>query len=368
MPRATAKCQVVPVQGPGTCRSTRHVHLHSAPALEPGTSAFGEVSHNWLRVQHRAMACRFEITFDARDACSFPAARAALSQIDAIESQLTVFRDTSAIADLNRRAPHESVACDGALFELLTRCAELSQATDGAFDITSTPLSRCWGFLRREGRLPSASEIASGRELVGMQHVRLDPQQPSVRFRKPGVELNLGAVGKGYALDCVATTLRQAQVRHALLSAGRSSLLAIGGRDRGWSVDIVSSRRPSSASGRPEPVEGRERRIARVWLRDAALGTSGAGEQFVIVDGQRFGHVLDPRTGWPSDGMLSASVVCARAGDADALSTAFLVGGPALAERYCDRHPGVLALLTPDDESGTTFLIGHCAGAKVEEI
>ncbi len=316
-----------------------------------------ESSASWLRVQRRAMACQFEITFAASDALFVPAAQAALNQIDQIEAQLTVFRSTSAIADLNRRAANESVGCDGDLFALLTHCEALSRATDGAFDITSTPLSRCWGFLRREGRLPADSEIASARDVVGMQHVLFDRLQSQVRFAKPGVELSLGAVGKGYALDTVAATLRQRGVDHALLSAGRSSLMAIGGRGRGWAVDIVSARRPVTANP-----------IARAWLRNQALGTSGAGDQFVEVDGRRFGHVLDPRTGWPTDTMLSASVICASAADADALSTAFLVGGPSLAERYCNHHPEVLALLTPNDGSGTTLVIGNQAGTDVEEI
>jgi FAD:protein FMN transferase len=300
------------------------------------------------------MACAFEITLDQADARSLVPVQAALNEIDAIEAQLTVFRDTSAIGGINGRAAHEDVACDADLFELLTRCAELSRATDGAFDITSTPLSRCWGFLRREGRVPSVSEIASARDLVGMRHVRLDPQESSVRFLKPGVALNLGAIGKGYALDRVAHSLRHSQVGEALLSAGRSSLLAIGGRGRGWPVDIVSPRR--------------QRPIARVWLRDAAMATSGAGEQCVVVDGQRYGHVLDPRTGWPNDEMLSASVITASAADADALSTAFLVGGPDLPERYCDRHVGVLVLLTPDDRSGDTLVIGGAPGVEIEAI
>jgi FAD:protein FMN transferase len=298
------------------------------------------------------MACRFEITFDAADAAWIPAAQSALNQIDAIESQLTVFRETSELAHINRQAAFGSVQCDAALFALLTRCRELSLRTDGAFDVTSTPLSRCWGFLRREGRLPTADDIQAARALVGFDQVVFDRNPDRVRFRTPGVELNLGAVGKGYALDCVAATLARDGVHHAVLSAGRSSLLALGGRDRGWSIDIVSPKRDAP--------------IARVWLRGAALGTSGAGEQFVIVDQRRYGHVLDPRTGWPAEGVLSATVVCPSAADGDALSTAFLVGGPILADRYCRQHPNVLALVTPDDESGRTFVIGQCSGAEVQ--
>jgi thiamine biosynthesis lipoprotein len=314
---------------------------------------FAESIALWVRVQRRAMACNFEITLDQADARWVPAAQAALNEVEAIEARLTVFRDTSAIADLNRRAADTDVTCDADLFALLSRCDELSRETGGAFDITSTPLSRCWGFLRRDGRVPSEAEIDSARCITGHHHVRFDQRRASIRFDQRGVELNLGAVGKGYALDRVADLLRRRQVTRALLSAGRSSLLAIGGHGRGWPIDIVSPRRAQP--------------MARVRLRDAAIGTSGAGEQFVIADGRRFGHVLDPRSGRPADGWLSASVIGPSAADADALSTAFLVGGPQLARDYCDRHPGVLALLTPDDGSSQTFVIGRCTNAEVEE-
>ena len=299
------------------------------------------------------MACCFEITLDQDDAARVPMAQAALRQIDAIEAQLTVFRDTSALAELNRRARSTDTACDADLFALLTRCFELSHDTDGAFDITTTPLSRCWGFLRREGRVPADHEIERARAMVGMRKVRLNREQSTVRFLEPGVELNLGAIGKGYALDCMAALLRDAGIEHALLSAGQSSVRALGGRGRGWPIDIVSPRRVGA--------------IARVWLRDVALGTSGAGTQFAIVDGRRYGHVIDPRTGRPAEGMLSASVICASAADADALSTAFLVGGPLLAQAYCESHPGVLVLLTRDDGSSTTLVMGACANAQVAE-
>ena len=305
----------------------------------------------WIRIHRPAMACRFEITIDAADAHLVPAAQAALNLIDEIEATLTVFRPTSALVDINRRAATASIVVDRALFALLARCEQLSRATEGAFDITSTPLSRCWGFMRRQGRIPSDGEIAEARTAVGMQYLELRADACTVRFRRIGVELNLGAVGKGYALDRVATTIRAAGGRHALLSAGRSSLLAVGGRQRGWSVDVVSPRRDAP--------------LARVFLRDAALGTSGAGEQFVLVDGQRYGHVLDPRTGRPASGVLSATVICDSAADADALSTAFLVGGPDLAERYCARHRGVLVLITRDDDAARTLVIGGHRGAEV---
>jgi FAD:protein FMN transferase len=314
----------------------------------------------WIRVHRRAMACRFEITLASGDATSVPAARAALNEVDRIEDQLSVFREASALSHLNRCAAHEAVEVDGDLLDLLVECRELARATGGAFDVTSTPLSRCWGFLARDGHVPSREAIEHARALVGFGAVNLtalDGTRPTVRFERPGIELNLGAIGKGYALDRVARDMRRSGVAHALLSAGCSSLLAIGGREAGWHVTVVSP---------GQSADGADRLLANVWLRDAALGTSGAGEQFVIADGTRYGHVIDPRTGWPASGVLSASVIATSAAVADALSTAFLVGGLELAEHYCAIHPDVMALVTPDDGS-ETVVFGQCDGGALSD-
>jgi thiamine biosynthesis lipoprotein len=312
----------------------------------------GDEQTHWIRVHRIAMACRFEIVFGAEDSAFVPAARTALDEIDRLEDELSVFRDASTISDVNRRAAHEPVAVPRHLIDLLEACQRLHRGTGGAFDITTTPLSRCWGFLRREGGVRDPDAIAAARALVGLDGVHLNRDGLSVRFGRPGIEVNLGAIGKGYALDRAGAGLRRSGAAHVLLSAGRSSLLALGGRGDGWHVDLVS---PLLAG----------RTIAGLWLRDAALGTSGAGEQFVIADGRRYGHVIDPRTGWPASGVLSASVVASNAATADALSTAFLIGGVDLARRYCAEHRDVLALITPDDELNTRVVIGSHRGARL---
>ena len=310
-------------------------------------------SGHWVRVHRQAMACRFEVLLSSDDAADMAAARAALDVADELESLLTVFRH-SPVVDVNRRAAGGEVPVSATLFALLARSAELHAATAGAFDVTSTPLSRCWGFLQREGRLPEPGAIEAARDVVGMPHVRLDPQTTGVRFAKPGVELNFGAIGKGFALDRMALELRTRGATRALLSAGRSSVLALGGRGRGWPVDL----RPRLAS----------RRVGRLWLKNAAVGTSGAGEQFVVIDGRRYGHVIDPRSGQPAEGVLGASVIAKDAASADALSTAFLIGGPALAREYCATHAETLAVLVLDEPGERTEVFGRCSGATLEML
>lgn len=309
---------------------------------------------HWIRVHRMAMACRFEVMLSDEDAGDMTAARAALDEADDLEAVLTVYRDTSDVADVNRRAAAEPVTVVPALFDLLSRSADLYARTDGAFDVTSTPLSRCWGFLTRDGRVPADAEIDAALAVVGMRHVELQAGSRAVRFARAGIEVNFGAIGKGYALDRMADVLRRRGTRRALLSAGRSSVRAIGGRGRGWPIDV----RPVLAS----------RKVARLWLRDGAVGTSGAGEQFVEIDGIRYGHVIDPRSGRPASGVRGATVVTANAADADALSTAFLIGGPELARRYCDRRPGTLAIFVLDEPDEPIVTVGRYNGATLEML
>jgi thiamine biosynthesis lipoprotein len=300
---------------------------------------------------HRiAMACRVEVTLPAAGGRDIGAAREALDEADRLEGVLSVFRDTSDVVRVNRCAAGEAVPVRGELFDLVALSSELHARTDGAFDVTSGPLSRCWGFLQRDARLPDPAQLAAARAVVGMRSVILDGPARTVRFERRGMELNFGSIGKGFVLDRMADLLQRRGVRHAIASAGSSSIVAIGGRDRGWPIDL----RPRRA----------HKVVGRIRLRNGAVGTSGAGEQFVEIDGSRYGHVLDPRSGAPAAGTLAASVITRSGAVADALSTAFLVGGADLAERYCVAHADTLAVIVPENGAPQTF--GRYPGALME--
>jgi thiamine biosynthesis lipoprotein len=223
------------------------------------------------------------------------------------------------------------------LLEILRLAQRIHAETAGAYDITSTPLWRAWGFARREGRVPTPEQLAEARRYVGGKFVEIDPQARTVRFLQPGMELNLGSIGKGYALDRAAERLLAAGVGDFLLHGGQSSVLARGsrrsgtGRD-GWTVGIH------------DPLR-RGRRIGRLRLRDRALGTSGSANQSFRHGGRRYAHILDPRTGWPAEGVWSATVLAPTAAEADALSTAFFVMGADAAFRYCRTRPELAAVL-----------------------
>jgi thiamine biosynthesis lipoprotein len=304
----------------------------------------------WLRVHRTSMSCRFEVSLPAADGARVEAAEKALDEAERVEAMLATFRENSEVARLNRLPLNESVATSPDFFALLQYCGQLHLETGGAFDVTSAPLGRCRAVARHESRKPTASEIDSARALVGFDRIRLDAATGTVALSSAGTVVSFGAIGKGYAVDRMGQILRSRDVSQALVSAGGSSVLAIGGPDRGWPVEVQS--------GRPE-------RPLRLCLRSGALGTSGSGEQFVLVNGRRHGGVLDPRTGQEPRDVRRATVVTADATTADALSTAFVVAGPGLARSYCDQHAGTLAVLTMNDPARTTKVFGGYSGAEL---
>jgi thiamine biosynthesis lipoprotein len=311
-------------------------------------SRLAPAENYWLHVNRAAMACRFEVTLPLSNQSGVLVAREALDEVDRLEQQMTVFRESSEVSHINRHAASGPVKVEPSLFALLVRARELYRETEGAFDITAGPLTKTWGFFRREGRLPDQNEVASARSLVSSEKLLLDYEARTIQFERSGVEINLGSIGKGYALDRVAALIRKGGVRNALLNAGSSSMRAIGrggAGQSGWSIGLRHPRH-------------QDRRLALLTVHDCALSTSGSEEQFFEVDGKRFGHILDPRSGQPAEGVTSVTVVAQSAAVSDALATAFFVGGRELAERYCATHPDVLVIML-ESGSETPVVIGR---------
>jgi thiamine biosynthesis lipoprotein len=303
--------------------------------------------YSLVRCSRRAMATTFEVAIPV-GAHPEPVAAAedALDLIDELEDQLTIFREHSEVSRLNATAAAGFVEVELCLFELLARCAVWTRETEGAFDIATGALTRAWGFSRREGAVPPAAELVAAMRATGFRHVVLDEVNRAVKFRVAGLELNLGAVGKGYALDRAAAILRTKWgVRSALLHGGGSSVCAIGcppGDARGWPVRLK------------HPSESGEA-LGTIRLRDGGLGTSAATFQFFEYNGRKLGHLLDPRTGWPAAGTLSASVLAPTASEADAMSTAAFVLGAPGAERLTRLRPTLGGVVLGDPANPALF-------------
>ena len=299
-----------------------------------------------LAVARHAMATRFEIVLHGDDEAMLRAAgEAALDEIERLEGQLSLFRETSEIAHVNARAAAGPVRISPPVFELLRRAKELSRETEGAFDITVAPLMRCWGFHRGEGRVPDAEELACARERVGGWLVDLSGADFTVRFTRPGVRLDLGALGKGYAVDCAVDILREAGMTSALIHGGTSTAYGLGAPP-GAEHWIVALPRPEFgtallAPGATPGGDLPDAVLAKVYLRDEALSVSAIWGRSFTAGGRTYGHVLDPRVGAPVEGAVMAAVVAPSAADSDALSTALLVLGAAGQERLAALRPGL---------------------------
>ena len=347
-----------------TGRSAVRALADAQGALAEPLPAPGGAGQNWLtQISREAMACEFEVLLDGKQYPAGPeAAVEALDLVEALEAQLTVYWVTSEVSRLNQQATLQPVVVEQRLFELLTQAKELWRATGGALDIASGALTKVWGFYRRQGNMPSETEVAKSLTQVGSQHLELDASCHSVRFLVPGLEINLGAIGKGHTLDRCAELLTSRGINDFLIHGGNSSVLARGIRGQGSGVKIQeSSDGASSAEGLKSQISNLkseipwsiglrhplrpEQRLAEFTLSNQALGTSGSGSQFFHHQGKRYGHILDPRTGWPAEQVLSATVIAPTAAEADALSTAFYVLGIEGAQAYCELYTNISALL-----------------------
>lgn len=295
-----------------------------------------------IRLETRAMGCPWCVIMEPGPPEQVLKASAALEVVHALDAQLSVYQEESEVSRLNRRAADEPQRVEEGLFQLLIECRRLTDETSGAFDAAARALILLWRRCRQAGRLPDEAEINVARSMSGMQHVALDEESLNVQFARPGVGLDFGAIGKGHAIDRGDAALREQGLQNFLLHGGHSSLLARGTHHglAGWPVGIKN------------PLFT-EQRYATLLLRDRAMSTSGSNIQYFRHQGRRYGHILDPRTGWPAEGLLSVTVLAETAAEADALSTAFYVMGLEKALDYCDNHPLIGALLIPPPQGRT---------------
>ncbi len=279
---------------------------------------------------------------------------AAFEEIERVEEALSNYRASSELSRINRLAASEPVTTDPEVFELLRQSLAYASRSGGAFDITVGPLMRAWGFFRGQGLYPTETDLAAARAAVGYRHVALDSGARTVRFDRPGVELDLGGIGKGYVVDRVAELLRESGANAALINAGSSTLYALGappGR-AGWRVRV------------PWPAS-RERTLSSVLLRDASLSTSGSYEKFFRLGGRQYCHIMNPHTGQPVQGMLQTTVIAPSATDSDVLSTAVFVMGARRGERLL-RTIAKTSALWVEDEAVSPRVVGWRWPARME--
>jgi thiamine biosynthesis lipoprotein len=249
---------------------------------------------------------------------------AAFEEVRRLDRMLSNYRRDSELSEVNRYAAERPVKVTPELFGLLSACLDYSRRSQGAFDISVGPLMKVWGFYRGSGRLPAKAEVARALQLVGYRKILLDPETRTVRFALPGVELDPGGIGKGYAVDRMVAVLKEQGIASALISAGGSSIYGLGapaGQPQGWEVKI---RHPKDA----------RKIVAQLYLHNQSLSTSGTYEKFFVAEGKTYSHIMDPRTGFPAPGMLSVSVMAPTTLDSEAWTKPCFILGRAWAAKH----------------------------------
>ena len=248
---------------------------------------------------------------------------AAFEEVHRLDEMLSNYRPESELSEVNRAAADRPVAVTQELFDLLAACVKYSRESDGAFDITVGPLMKVWGFYKGTGRLPHRAEVRTALDRVGYRHIVLDRPNRTVRFARSGVELDPGGIGKGYAVDRMIEVLKQYGIRTALVSASGSSIFGLGAPpgEKGWKVQIRDPKDQSKS-------------VAEVYLKDESMSTSGNYEKFFRAEGKIYSHIMDPRTGWPAQGVLTVSVVAPRTLDSEAWTKPFFVNGREWAAKH----------------------------------
>ncbi len=268
-----------------------------------------------VRLALNAMATRFELVLHGKDPVFLRAAgEEALAEIKRWHQRLSFYDPASDVSRVNRLASKTPVQITPTLYSLLRTADDLYEKTDGAFDVTIGPLMRCWGFAGDTGSWPEESARREALGKTGMNKMVLDDQTYTVAFEQDGMAIDLGAIGKGYAIEEAAMILRECGVTSALLHGGTSTMVAIGTpspKDNGWPIGIT------------DPLD-ESRILTSTAIHDEAFSVSAPHGKAFQKEDKVWGHVIDPRTGYPVQGPALSAVINSSATICDAISTAVL--------------------------------------------
>lgn len=278
------------------------------------------------------MATRFRIVVYVADAgAAKDAAAAAFARIAELNRIMSDYLQDSELMRLGRMAHAAATPVSPDLWTVLVRSEEISRLTEGAFDITAGPIVRLWRRARRTREVPTPERIADARALVDYRFIKLDPATHSVRLKKPGMQLDLGGIAKGYAAEAAQTVLRQRGIVRALVAAGGDIVVADPPPNaEGWRIGIT----PLGSESDSSPT---------LSLRNHGISTSGDTEQYVEIGGKRYSHIVDPRTGEALTERTQVSVIAVDGTTSDALATGLSVLGVEKGLAVVERMPGVSA-------------------------
>jgi len=301
----------------------------------------GDASPRTVEFVSRTMGTQARIAIVTADsAAAWPMARAAQSAFSRVDSLMSNWTTTSEVARLNRQPPGVATEVHPEVARVIAAAVEVGQASDGAFDLTVEPLVRAWGFLDGRPRVPDDSTALVAVARVGWKHLGYDAKARRLVLHKEGVRIDLGGIAKGHGVDAAADTLRARGVANALVDlSGNMFALGAPAGAPAWRIGIRDPR-------------DRRPYFARLSLTGEAISTSAKYEQFVARDGRTYGHIMDPRTGRPAEGLIAVTVVAPTAMAADGWSTALFVLGARDAMRIAAGRPELHAVLVAPAAAG----------------
>jgi FAD:protein FMN transferase len=286
------------------------------------------------------MYTQFKLVFYAKNKEEAEIASSrAFKRIDELDKMMSDYLDSSELSNLSRQAGGSPVKVSKTLYEILSKAQDIAVLTNGAFDITIGPVVQLWRRARRIAKLPDKQQLLETLSLVGYQNVHLDKRKRTVLLNKKGMRLDLGGIAKGYAADVAINVLKKHGIQKALVAAGGDIVVsgAPPGK-KGWTIGIAAL----SPTNSPRYIQ----------LSNAAISTSGDTEQFVDIDGTRYSHIVDPRTGLGIRGRSSVTVVTSTGTMSDSLATALSVLGPDAGISLADTVKNVAALFLILEDNG----------------
>jgi thiamine biosynthesis lipoprotein len=298
-------------------------------------------SSNLFKYQQVAMGTVIEITLigDDEEAAN-KAVLQAFQEIKRIETLMSPWLDSSDVTRINRSAGKERVKVSPETFEVIQKAQEISELSEGGFDITIGPLTELWREARKKKIPPSIEEVKEKLGLVNFKNIETD-QEGKVFLKKKGMAIDLGGIAKGYAVDRAFELLKFLGYRNLIINAGGD--LRVGGlkNNQPWSIGIQNPRES-------------QKLLARISVSDMAVVTSGDYERFFNYEGKRYHHIFNPKDGFPTDDCQSVTVLCKEGMIADALATAVFVLGPEKGYSLCRKLDGVECLIV--DKEGKTII------------
>lgn len=287
------------------------------------------------------MGTLFRIVCYAKDASAAGVAtRAAFARIAELDDIMSDYSPTSELTRLSQRSGGPPLKVTSDLFCVLSKAQQLAEITDGSFDVTVGPVVKLWRRARRRHELPDPKRLSEALQLVGFRKLQLDVRSHSVQLLESGMVLDLGGIAKGYAADEALKILRRSGSPSSLVAAGGD--IAVGSappESEGWTIAI-------------SPLDPTEKPGRRLLLREAAVSTSGDAEQFIEIEGKRFSHIVDPKTGIGLLGHQVVTVVAPDGTTSDSLATAVSVMGPKRGLELVESMEGTAALFVEATEGG----------------